>query len=402
MAPRWLSFTLFFAVTTTLWTLTTLYLSTQVVRGLGFGRRAAFHARLWFVAVSFMYVFGRLLGYVGVAPGLAGALTVAGAYWVGGISLALALFAPAELGLLIWRVAGFPRAATRKSALKLRSYLLAPHPRSLTVCLLACLGAACAAALVIGHADPVVNRITMVAPPGCALTRPITLVHMTDLHLSRIIGAQETARFVDIAQELNPDAVVLTGDILDETSEHVEEALKSLERLKPPLGTFAVTGNHEMHVGHDYFIRKMEQIGITVLAQEHLRPAAGLVLAGVDDPRVLRRDGKLTTLAAMSKALSGVRPDDFTVLLTHRPLEIEEAGRLGADLVLAGHTHGGQVPPFQLLTPLFNDGFLHGRYEVGSATLYVGAGTGTWGPRMRLFSRSEIVHITILPASDRN
>ena len=117
----------------------------------------------------------------------------------------------------------------------------------------------------------------------------------------------------------------------------------------------------------------------------------GLVLAGLDDLTVTRRNGFSGDL--VTKTLAG-RPSGAIILLSHTPWETEKAAQNGVDLMLSGHTHGGQIWPFDYLVrrryPL-----LEGRYEIDSMTVIVCRGTGTWGPRMRLWRPSEILHITL-------
>jgi predicted MPP superfamily phosphohydrolase len=117
----------------------------------------------------------------------------------------------------------------------------------------------------------------------------------------------------------------------------------------------------------------------------------GLVMTGVEDLRASRRDGQ--TGNPISQALAG-RPPGATILLSHRPRQAETAANAGVGLMLCGHTHGGQIWPFGYVVrhsyPL-----LAGRYEVGGMRVIVCRGTGTWGPRMRLWRRGEILRLTL-------
>ena len=135
----------------------------------------------------------------------------------------------------------------------------------------------------------------------------------------------------------------------------------------------------------------MEEAGFRVLSDSRVELHPGLVLAGVDDLRVGRRSARSGD--SILKALDG-RPPGATILLSHRPLQADRAASVGVDLMLCGHTHGGQIWPFSYLVqrdyPL-----LAGRYKVGGMTVIVSRGAGTWGPRMRLWRPGEILRVTL-------
>jgi predicted MPP superfamily phosphohydrolase len=223
----------------------------------------------------------------------------------------------------------------------------------------------------------------------------LVLVQLSDLHLGSLLGADWMAAVVERVQALEPDLVVLTGDILEGDSGEERQLLTVLRRLSAPLGVWAVTGNHEYYAGLERSIGVLESAGYTVLRDRSEQVAPGLVLAGVDD-LTARRQFKLED-DPMAKAL-GSRPAGAVVLLCHSPLEVERAAELGADLMLSGHTHGGQIWPFVYMVGRAYPR-VQGRYRVDGMTLLVSRGTGTWGPRMRLFHRAEIVKITLRSAS---
>ncbi|MFC1679725.1 metallophosphoesterase, partial [Elusimicrobiota bacterium] len=158
-----------------------------------------------------------------------------------------------------------------------------------------------------------------------------------------------------------------------------------------PMGVWAVTGNHEFHrrrrKGRDY----LRETGFKILHDAWGEAAPGLVVAGVDDLTRSRRSGRGP--GQIDTALKG-RPEGATILLSHTPWYAEQAAKAGVGLMLSGHTHGGQVWPFGYLVqrryPL-----LAGRYEVNGMPVIVCRGTGTWGPRMRLWKRSEILRVTL-------
>ncbi|HSK11387.1 MAG TPA: hypothetical protein VK911_17515, partial [Vicinamibacterales bacterium] len=152
-----------------------------------------------------------------------------------------------------------------------------------------------------------------------------------------------------------------------------------------------VTGNHEYYAGFEQSLEVFASAGITVLRDTSREVARGLVIAGVDDLTARRQFG--SNGDSVERVLSQ-RPDGTTIFLCHSPWEVERAASLGADLMLSGHTHNGQIWPFTYIVRLVYP-TVSGRYDIDGMTLIVSRGTGFWGPRMRLFKRSEIVAITL-------
>jgi predicted MPP superfamily phosphohydrolase len=256
-------------------------------------------------------------------------------------------------------------------------------------------GVLSAMALVQGLRAPIV-RDYEVSLPGLPRERDgLVLVDLSDLHLGSLIGRRWLARLLDRVQALRPDLVVVVGDVIDGNAERTEPLVPALRKLKAPLGVWAVTGNHEFYAGLERSIALFEQAGFHVLRDGSAQVAPGLVLAGVDDLTARAQFGLADH--PIQTALAN-RPPGATIFLCHSPWQAETAARLGAGLMLCGHTHNGQIWPFTYLVqtryPL-----IAGRYQVGKMTVIVGRGTGTWGPRMRLWQPGEIVRIRLKAAN---
>ncbi|MGD2186149.1 MAG: metallophosphoesterase [Desulfobacterales bacterium] len=216
-------------------------------------------------------------------------------------------------------------------------------------------------------------------------------VAMSDLHLGSLIGKRWLAARVAQLNEERPDLVVLLGDLFEGHGQPQEELLPILRRLSAPLGIWAVTGNHEFHGIDNKSIRLMDAAGFTLLRNRWVEVRPGFILAGIDDLTTKYRRGQEGDF--ISQALAG-RPPGVTVLLSHTPWQAEKAASAGANLMLSGHTHGGQIWPFGYLTRRFYP-LLGGRYEVRGMPVIVCRGTGTWGPRMRLWRPGEILRVTL-------
>lgn len=218
------------------------------------------------------------------------------------------------------------------------------------------------------------------------------LVVGSDLHLGSMLGHRwAVARAAQFAA-LQPDILLLVGDIFEAEKETHAGWLPVLRQFRAPFGVFAVTGNHEFYADPQPILDTFQSAGFRVLRDEHCEVLPGLRIAGVDDP-AFRKRGKQDQAIAVGQALAN-RPAGATVFLSHTPVLAERAAELGAGLMLSGHTHEGQIWPFKYLVRL-QFPLLRGRYDVHGMTAIVGRGTGTWGPRMRLWSRSEILRVTL-------
>jgi len=222
-------------------------------------------------------------------------------------------------------------------------------------------------------------------PPGAA---PIRIAQVSDLHLGLIHRDEALAPIISRLQALDPDLLVATGDIVDAQINHLDELVGQWQRFSPPLGKFAVTGNHEYYAGLDQALDFLHQSGFRVLRNEHVEVGDYLKLIGVDDPARGRRSEESTA--------GGDPSPRFTLLLKHRP-EVTETSLKLIDLQLSGHTHRGQIFPFNLLTGLKYPR-QNGLYPLPNGRLlYTSRGTGTWGPPMRILSPPEITLFEISP-----
>ncbi len=395
MVPHWMSGAFFLLMLTLCWAAINSYLVGRVQHAFGWKGRRARWFRFLFVLFSFTYIYGRIIERaIGIAPWVA-TLFHLGAWWVGLSTVSFCIFAIADLARI---AVGLPaHLRLRRTRREPWSNLLR-HPwsrRAMTAILVVSL-ATCAFASYTALGPPTVNRIRVTAPAGSGVTEPLRVALISDLHLGHLGTVAQLDTVLEAVRGLEPDLLAVPGDLIDEHSEVTTAGLAHLAGLRPPRGTFISMGNHERYSGIEYFTRKVKEGGMHLLRQEHVELPGGVVVAGVDDLQVLRADD-LTLDDAFEATLGPIPKERFTLLLVHRPVQLERAAELGADLIVSGHTHGGQLPPFQLLSPIANDFHLHGRYDVGNAVLYVTSGAGFWGPPMRLFAPREVVLIDIVP-----
>ena len=217
------------------------------------------------------------------------------------------------------------------------------------------------------------------------------LVALSDTHLGQLLGERWLEARVRQVQALSPDMVALVGDIFEGHGGPPDGALATLRGLSAPLGVWFVSGNHEGHGDRQANGEVLAEAGINSVDDLWVEVRPGLVLAGVSDLTVRRWRGG--TGDPVGEALSG-HPEGGTVFFSHSPLQAERAAEVGAGLMISGHTHGGQIWPFNYLVRRAYS-LVAGLYDVDGMPVIVTRGAGTWGPRMRLFKRGEILHITL-------
>jgi hypothetical protein len=219
------------------------------------------------------------------------------------------------------------------------------------------------------------------------------IVQLTDVHVGPTIGKGFIEDVVKRANALEPDVIVITGDLVDGSVEELAEHVAPLGTLRARHGVYFVTGNHEYYSGADAWIAHLERLGIRVLRNEHVAIGGegGFDLAGIDD---LSAHGQGHG-ADLAKALLGRDAARACVLLAHQPRAIALANELGVDLQLSGHTHGGQMFPWNFAVRL-QQPFVAGLHRLGRAQIYVSNGTGYWGPPMRLGAPAEITEIELV------
>ncbi|MGM0416481.1 MAG: metallophosphoesterase [Thermodesulfobacteriota bacterium] len=236
-----------------------------------------------------------------------------------------------------------------------------------------------------------VERVTLKSdklPDGVERVR---IAHISDLHLGLILREEALAPVISRILELQPDILVASGDIVDAQIDHIESLSALWRRVTPPMGKYAVMGNHEFYAGKEQALSFLHRSGFNVLRNRAVDVKGILQVVGVDDPA---RDNTGQEQLEHD-LLQRSRSELFTLLIKHRPSFTPQSAAL-LDLQLSGHSHRGQIFPFNLLTAIeypYQDGL----YTLpGAAHLYTSRGTGTWGPPMRVLAPPEIALIEIV------
>jgi len=218
-----------------------------------------------------------------------------------------------------------------------------------------------------------------------------SIVQISDLHIGGLIDRAFVKHAVEKINALQPDIVCITGDIIDTALEGVKDTILELTKIQAKHGMYYILGNHEYFHEPFKIIDFMKKTNITLLLNENIQiNALKLNIVGVTD-RIGYRTNVL--VPDIHKAFKGCNEAYKTVLLAHQPKFIEELGNYTPELILSGHTHGGQIWPFEYLVRL-QQPYVKGLHKLPNGSfIYVNSGIGFWGPPMRLDSQAEIAYI---------
>ena len=221
----------------------------------------------------------------------------------------------------------------------------------------------------------------------------VRIMQISDVHFSPMIGKEMAQKIKQIADERKPDLMVSTGDLLDPGIKERDEIVSLLQQIKLSLGKIAIMGNHEFYSTEVYSETFIADAGFTLLRNQSVKIGNNLIVSGVDDPAIRRvKDASVPPIHAY---LTPKTKDRYTVLLKHQP-RIEENSERYFDLQLSGHTHGGQIFPFNYFVRLVFP-YMYGRYDLSDdAVLYVNRGAGTWGPPFRFLAQPEVAIIDLV------
>lgn len=379
------SFLVFFAAVFAGYFLIQIYLFARGWRALAWHPRwrPAYAVAFWFLALAF--VAGRNLENLAVTP-LSSVLIWVGAFWFAVMYYLL-------LGGVVMEIAG-------RLLRKLRwlpSAWLEQWPRT-RFRAAAGLVLAVLALVAYGHWNalrPEVVRMELSVPHRSGAPQSLRVVAASDLHLGTLVTQARVRGWVDLINALQPDLVLLPGDVIDEDLPPVVENNlgEPLRGLRAPLGVFAVTGNHEYIGGARAAVEYLEDHDVTVLRDRAVPLAGGaLWLAGREDASITRFEGRRRV--PLREILLGLPHEAPVLLMDHQPVALEEAAAEGVAFRVSGHTHDGQLwPNKHIVRALF--GFSSGPGRAGSMPFYILPGLGTWGPPVRVGNRPQILDLTL-------
>ncbi len=227
--------------------------------------------------------------------------------------------------------------------------------------------------------------------PMEGLPQDVVIMHISDVHIGHHRGRDRLAEIVAETNRHRPDLVVINGDLVDSDAALEPGVLAPLADFDAPV--YFVGGNHDGYVDAERALAQIRAQGVRVLhnqiVETHGLQLVGLDYMNPDDDHFDMHPSADDRTIASELPMLGVDPDRPAVLLHHSPVGAEYVAAAGVDLMLSGHTHGGQMFPATLLAPLIFP-FNQGLYDVGDLRVFVSLGAGTFGPRIRLGSSNEI------------
>ncbi len=216
-----------------------------------------------------------------------------------------------------------------------------------------------------------------------------TIVHISDIHLGPVYRQKFFYSLLAQVNELKPEAVFITGDLFDGMESDFSWLNHPLNLLEAPKGVYYGFGNHDLYLGFDRAIALLQGNKVNIL-DNRMETVEGLQIIGVDYS--FENDFNLEKAILEKSGYDAARP---SILMFHAPKNINLAKSAGIDLQLSGHTHDGQIWPFNYIAKWAHRGYGYGLFNEGDFNLVVNGGAGSWGPPMRTAARSEIVKIII-------
>jgi predicted MPP superfamily phosphohydrolase len=377
------NFILFLAAFFTVYGLVNLYIFIRGWQVLFLAPSLRLYYSLGFFIVASSFIGGRLLENVWLSA-VSDVLVWMGAFWIAAmLYFFLSLLLLDLLRLVNHWVPFFPSFVTA-------------HPSTAKGVVALVITGSILLLLAAGHVNariPRVQTLHLTIPKKVQGLETLNVVAASDIHLGSIIGKKRLDSMVARINALNPDLVLLPGDIVDEDLAPVikHNLGDTLRNLSSRWGVFAVTGNHEYIGGVEEAYAYLSEHGVTVLRDRVVKVKDAFYLVGRED-RSIRRAGK--NRKPLQELMALTDPNCPIILMDHQPFQLEEGETNGVDLQISGHTHHGQLWPLNLITRRVYE-LSWGYKKKNSTHVYVSCGFGTWGPPVRLGNRPEIVNIRI-------
>ncbi len=246
----------------------------------------------------------------------------------------------------------------------------------------------------LNAANPVKKKLNININKNAGVLKSLKIVMASDIHLGTIINRKRLRKIVNMINSLEPDIILLPGDVVDEDIESVvkQNCGEDLRALRAKYGVYAITGNHEYIGGVEPSVKYLTEHGLIELRDRTVKIADSFYIVGREDRASKGFAGILRK--PLNLLLEGVDKNLPVILMDHQPVKLEEAENNGIDLQLSGHTHHGQLWPFNFITKKIYEVSM-GYKQKGNTHYYVSCGVGSWGPPVRTGNRPEIVQINL-------
>jgi hypothetical protein len=379
-----INFVIFFSVALSIYALINYYIFIREWEAGGFQSawRTVYVAAFLLLSISF--IAGRILERVTLSW-FSSTLVLLGSFWLAAmVYFLLFAFAIDIIRLLNFIVPFFPSFLTvnPERTKEITSFAI------IVVVLVIVLGG------YINARTPIIKTLELSISKNGRTIKSLNIAVASDIHLGTIVCKSKLERIVQHINSLNPDLVLLPGDVVDEDIGPVirNNLGETLRKIRSKYGVFAITGNHEYIGGVEPACKYLAEHGITMLRDTWVKIGDSLYVVGREDISIRGFTGK--TRKPLSELMAEVDKSYPVILMDHQPFRLEEAEINGVDLQLSGHTHHGQLWPFNFVTKKVYE-LSWGYKKKGNTHYYVSCGVGTWGPPIRTGNRPEIINIKL-------
>jgi uncharacterized protein len=377
------TFIIFFSIIIVLYGLINTYIYLRGLQAIPSASsiRQWFNVVFWFLALS--YFAARLLERIALSW-FTDTLVWIGSFWLGAMAyLIIILLAIDLIRLVNYIIPFFPGFITKNyQETKQIIFFVVTGLVLITI-----IGAR------INQALPQIKTLNLVIHKKSTL-KELNIAMVSDVHLGTVICNSHFTRIVEKINSLSPDIVLFAGDLVDEDIEPVirQNLGETLRQIKSKYGIYGITGNHEYIGGVEAACKYLTAHGVVMLRDSVVKIADAFILIGREDISIRQFDGKKRKpLVEIMKDVDKSLP---IILMDHQPIHLNESAEQGADLQLSGHTHNGQLWPFNYIADAVYE-VSWGYIQKGKTHIYVSCGVGTWGPPMRTGNRPEIVNVKL-------
>lgn len=380
---RSVMFLVFFSIVMVIYSLVNYYIYVRGMQALPVGLSFKKWYPWIFLFLSGSYVIGRFLERVWISP-VSTFFTFVGSFWLA--FMVYLLMAVLVIDLVRLVLYFLPQPA----------FLAGNYEQVKKMMFIGVVGLA-GIVVVAGHINaliPRVQRIDIQINKTAGAMKTLHIAAASDIHMGTLVGPRRTAKLVRMLNELKPDLILFAGDIVDEDLAPVirYDLGHSLVKLKAPLGVFAITGNHEYIGGAEAAVKYLNEHGIRMVRDTSVKINDSFYLAGRNDRDSKRFSAK--ERKSLDQVLEGVDFNLPVIMMDHQPFNLQQVADAGVDFQLSGHTHHGQLWPFNYITRKIYE-VSWGYKQKGNSHFYVSSGFGGWGPPVRTGNRPEILDIYI-------
>jgi len=380
---RSVQFLIFFSIVLLVYSLVNYYIYIHGMQALPTGMGFKKWYPWVFLFLSASYVIGRVLERVWISP-VSSFFTFVGSFWLAFMVYLLLAVVVIDIFRLVFYFLPRPDLLF-SNAVAVKKYLFVTVAGLAGVIVLA------------GHINaltPRVKRLDLTINKHAGQLKTLHIAAASDIHMGTLVGPRRTAQLVKMLTDCKADVILLAGDIVDEDLAPVirYDLGRSLLKLKAPLGVYAITGNHEYIGGADSAVKYLEDHGIKMLRDTAVKINESFYLAGRND----RDSQRFSSMARknLDEVLAGVDLALPVIMMDHQPFNLQQVADAGVDIQLSGHTHNGQLWPFNYITKAIFE-VSWGYKQKGDSHFYVSSGYGGWGPPVRTGNRPEILDIYV-------